>query len=339
MKPYVMPNTWTSEKERLAQVQKVMGEKPVRKITKEVIEQYIAQRLQAGRSGKTINLEIGALRRLMKEAAVWRRIGDSIKPLTEHSRTGRALEKDEKARLLEVATKSEQWAWARLAATLALNTTMRSCEIRGLQWKHVDLLDKALTIWRQTTKTDAGERRLPLNADAFKAILELRELSKKLFGDDLQPEWYVFPSCEGFAHPDPSKPMKGWRTAWRNVTRAVECPKCGRLQRPTDFCRSKECKADMQGIKSPLAGLRFHDLRHSCITMLSESQASDSTLLSIAGHVTRKMLEHYSHIRMAAKRAALDALCDTPKTAQDATPTPVTSQNHVTTQAPKTVTH
>jgi hypothetical protein len=32
------------------------------------------------------------------------------------------------------------------------------------------------------------------------------------------------------------------------------------------------------------------------------------TLMSIAGHLSRKMLEHYSHIRMAAKRAALDAI-------------------------------
>jgi hypothetical protein len=30
--------------------------------------------------------------------------------------------------------------------------------------------------------------------------------------------------------------------------------------------------------------------------------------MSIAGHLSQKMLEHYSHIRMAAKRTALDAL-------------------------------
>ena len=30
--------------------------------------------------------------------------------------------------------------------------------------------------------------------------------------------------------------------------------------------------------------------------------------MAIAGHVSRTMLEHYSHIRMAAKRAALEAI-------------------------------
>jgi integrase len=57
--------------------------------------------------------------------------------------------------------------------------------------------------------------------------------------------------------------------------------------------------------------LRFHDLRHTCITKLAESQASEQTLMSISGHVSRRMIEHYSHIRMEAKRAALDAIAKT----------------------------
>ena len=57
-----------------------------------------------------------------------------------------------------------------------------------------------------------------------------------------------------------------------------------------------------------MAGLRFHDLRHHAITELAESQASDSTVMAIAGHVSPKMLAHYSHVRLQAKRTALDPL-------------------------------
>ena len=32
------------------------------------------------------------------------------------------------------------------------------------------------------------------------------------------------------------------------------------------------------------------------------------TIMSIAGHVSKRMLERYSHIRTEAKRAALDAI-------------------------------
>jgi len=60
---------------------------------------------------------------------------------------------------------------------------------------------------------------------------------------------------------------------------------------------------------------RFHDLRVTCITKLSESQASDQTVMAIAGHVSKRMLEHYSRIRTDAKRAALDAIAQGPNQA------------------------
>jgi len=59
---------------------------------------------------------------------------------------------------------------------------------------------------------------------------------------------------------------------------------------------------------APFVGLRFHDLRHSAITKLAESGASDQTIMSLAGHLDRKMLEHYSHIRNAAKRKAVESI-------------------------------
>jgi integrase len=67
-------------------------------------------------------------------------------------------------------------------------------------------------------------------------------------------------------------------------------------------------KAWRAALKRAKLQIRFHDLRHTCITKLAESQASEQTLMAIAGHVSRKMIEHYSHIRMEAKRAALDAI-------------------------------
>jgi hypothetical protein len=41
---------------------------------------------------------------------------------------------------------------------------------------------------------------------------------------------------------------------------------------------------------------------------MAEAGASDATLMAVAGHMSRRMLEHYSHVRMAAKRTALDKL-------------------------------
>ncbi len=53
---------------------------------------------------------------------------------------------------------------------------------------------------------------------------------------------------------------------------------------------------------------RWHDNRHTLITELAESGAGDEVIMSIAGHVSRAMLSHYSHVRMEAKRRALDEI-------------------------------
>jgi integrase len=119
------------------------------------------------------------------------------------------------------------------------------------------------------------------------AVARLLERARKLGASE--PEHYLFPAFK-FRHTkegqqaagagfDPTQPMKTWRTAWRNLTKAAG-----------------------------LQGLRFHDLRHDCITRLAEAGVPEQTLMSIAGHVSREMLEHYSHIRIQAKRDAVAAL-------------------------------
>jgi integrase len=254
----------------------------------------------------TINRDLDVLRGVLKRAKRWHLMADDVRPLPVRESVGRALAYAEKLRLLKIADTRPEWVIARLA--LALNTTMRACEIRGLHWRDVNFMERTISVQRNTTKTDAGERAIPLNAVAWAAILEQRERAKLLFGTEPQAGWYVFPHAGGLLKFDPAKPMSGWRTAWRNLTRAIDCPACGQLQKPGVTCRNEECKSDISGLKSSTAGLRFHDLRHHAITELAESQTSDQTIMSIAGHVSPKMLATYSHIRMDAKRKALDAL-------------------------------
>ncbi|MET0212811.1 MAG: hypothetical protein ABW292_07410, partial [Vicinamibacterales bacterium] len=53
---------------------------------------------------------------------------------------------------------------------------------------------------------------------------------------------------------------------------------------------------------------RYRHKRHTVITELAEMGVADHVLESVSGHLSRRMLEHYSHIRIDAKRQALDAL-------------------------------
>ena len=290
---HLAPRSIVTEKERLKPLRAFFGTTPLTKISADTIGQYIAHRKQQDAANRTLNMELGILRRILKRAKRWQLMAEDVKPLPERHNIGRALKPDQKLKLQKVAASKPEWQIARLAATMALNTTMRACEIRGLQWRDVDFMERTLTV--RISKTVAGERVIPLNANAWAAILELRERAKLFFATEPEESWYVFPHGEGqgpvtrpknrpgpdrvTVKPDPTKPMSTWRTAWRKITKAAGLP-----------------------------GLRFHDLRHHAITELAESVTSDQTIMSIAGHVSPRMLAHYSHVRLDAKRKALDAL-------------------------------
>jgi integrase len=62
---------------------------------------------------------------------------------------------------------------------------------------------------------------------------------------------------------------------------------------------------------------RWHDNRHTLATELAESGAGDEVIMSIAGHVSRAMVSRYSHVRMEAKRRALDEIAARQRAADD----------------------
>jgi integrase len=57
-----------------------------------------------------------------------------------------------------------------------------------------------------------------------------------------------------------------------------------------------------------LATFRYYDLRHQCITELLEAGIPEGVIREVAGHVDPAMTRHYSHPRIAARRAAVEAL-------------------------------
>jgi integrase len=272
--PNIAPISAKTERERARAINQVLGSRSVASIVPEDVLAYVRDRKAQGRSNATVNRELDIIRGVLKKAKRWHRFADEVKPLKTTESIGRALLHEEKMRLLRFAAMRPSWQSAYYASVLAFNTTCRGCELKGIQWRDVDLVHRAVTIRR--SKTEAGERVIPLNADAMRAILSMYRRVQQMGGP--QPNDYLFFACE-HGNIDASRPQKSWRTAWRSLTKATGLP-----------------------------GLRFHDVRHHAITELAESQASDSTIMSIAGHVSRKMLEHYSHVRIEAKRRALDSL-------------------------------
>jgi integrase len=77
---------------------------------------------------------------------------------------------------------------------------------------------------------------------------------------------------------NPERPIGSWKTAW-------------------SACR-----------KTAGVSCRLHDLRHTFVSKLAEAQVADSTLMALTGHMSKRMLDHYSHVRNQAKRDAVAVL-------------------------------
>ena len=120
---------------------------------------------------------------------------------------------------------------------------------------------------------------------------------------------FVFPACENGVL-DFTRNQRTFRTAWRSLVREAGM-RAGR-----DAARAilqtggriSGAKAAWKRAAQAFRRFRFHDLRHQSITEMAEAGVPDAAMQSIAGHLSKKMLDHYSHVRMAAKWQAVEAL-------------------------------
>jgi len=266
------------DRERLEVVKRHFGDVKLSAISRELIEGFQAKRRLEGASNRTVNMDVGVLRRVLKRFKHWHRLEDDVKMLTESggAPVGRVLTDVEQDRLFKVAESNAEWQHVYCAAVLAANTSMRGVEIKHVRRKDVDLDAKALHI--RKSKNEGSKRLLPLNDEALSAVKMMLERADRLGHADA--EHYLW--CASQHHKlDPTKPSSKWDTAWRALRDAAGLPR-----------------------------LRFHDLRHTVVTRLLEAGEPDHVVESITGHLSRRMLEHYSHIRLSAKKRALDRLLD-----------------------------
>jgi integrase len=288
--------------------------KRLHQITADDVRAYQAKRLGQGRNPNTVNHEVKALTRVLRRAKLLSRIRDDIKLLPVKCEPRQTLAQAEKQRLFETAAKEPEWQTAYCAALLTANTSMRPVELERLKWGDVDPFNKLVTV--RLSKTDAGTRVIPLNDEAYSAIEALKQRADALKA--YAPESYVlhrlWPTIDG------SKPMGrcGWRRAWRSL-------------------REEAAKADKEkGIEAmpKLACLRFYDLRHLFVTELCEAGIPEAVIRELAGHIDPDTTRHYSHPRLAARRAAVEVLATVKASPQSALGQGGYVTNHVTKALP-----
>ena len=263
--------------ERLAHILRLLGNVLLPDLNEAAIRAYVKARHTEGVSGRTINMELGQLSQAI--GTPWNVLWPKFKRLEERKDIGHALTPEEEQRLLDALNLGSHPNRSKVFGTIvriALLTAMRSGETTQLTWAQVDLHKCVLTVGRAKTSSGTG-RQIPMNRDLFSVFSFHAEWFTQRFGET-KPSYYLFP----FGTPvpnDPTRPTTTLKTAWKNVRNAARL-----------HCR-------------------LHDLRHTALTKMAEAGVPESTMKALAGHMSTAMIERYSHIRMAAKRDAVEALC------------------------------
>ena len=250
---------------------------------------YQSARLREEAAPKTINLEVGTLRAILRKHRLWANIQPDVQMLRVREDVGRALTKDEEIALLRECRNSRSRSLY-VAVEMALGTCMRYSEIRLLIWYQIDFAKGELRVGR--SKTEHGEGRvIPLSRRVL-TVLEFwaerfpnRKPSEFVFpferyGGKGQDEAFGFTGSVAYAT-DPGKPVGDWKEGWEAAKKraGVAC--------------------------------RFHDLRHTGCTRMLEGGVPFSVVSDIMGwsaSTAVRMAKRYGHIGHSARREAVDKL-------------------------------
>jgi integrase len=272
---------------------RVLGNVRLKQITNVELDNYVTKRLSEEIAPWSINKEVLTWTMILKKARLWRRLADDYKPLkTKVSDIGRALTRNELRHLATIAVSDLDWEAAFYGSVLAANTGLRGGEIKKLRIGSLDLEKRQLRVRRADTKSDAGSRTVELNRDATEAAARLVFRASQLKPPATQPEHYLMPKhLSRIAHGthkgergyDPTQHQQYWDTAWHSLTEEAGFP-----------------------------GLRFHDLRHTFITHMVELGVPLGVIQTFVGHMSARMVRHYTHVSSGAARKAVELLDSDP---------------------------
>ncbi len=284
---HLAPRSITIECLNLKHLNPVFGNRLLCDISADDIAAYQVIRLKEGAAPKTVNLEIGTVRAILRRNRLWANLQPDVKMLRVREDVGRALTEDEESRLLDECGKSRSRSLY-AAVALALNTCMRYSEIRLLHWYQLDLRKGVITVG--SSKTEAGDGRvIPIN-ERLRTVLE--------FWADMfsarRPEDFVFPAEKYGAAGDSFQP----------------CVYAVDLRKPIgDWKKAWETAKERAGVQC-----RFHDLRHTGCTRMLERGVPFPVVSEVMGwsaSTAIRMAKRYGHIGNAARREAVGKLSST----------------------------
>ncbi len=254
-----------------------LGGIKLKKLSPAHVQGFYRDRLDAGLSASTVHKMHAILHKALSQAVRWhmvpRNVTEAVRPPRPAPKEMRPLSTEETRRLLRAA------CGERLEAlyVLAVTTGMRQGELLALRWQDVDLKNGTLSVRRTLTrdggrviigepKTKKSRRSISLTPRAVEALgahleRQLREI--EILGDRYEDRGLLFAT-------DTGGPVNPSNLRQRSFAPLLQ--------------------------KAKLPHVRFHDLRHTCATLLLSKGTHPKFVQELLGHATVAItLDTYSH--------------------------------------------
>ena len=294
VKGSVRPITFESY-ERLIRVHIVpaVGRIKLKALSPANLQALYRDRLEAGLSPCTVQRVHAVIHRALKQALRWGLVARNVSEATDPPRVQRKEVRPLTPQQVRGLLKTAHGDRLEALYMLAITTGLRQGELFGLRWEDVDLETGRLSV-RQALTTPRGGRRLgppkrsksrrsvKITAGAVKALaahrehqLEERERLAELWND----HGFVF-------------------------TTQVGTP----INRHNFFRRSFKPLLEQAGLPSTV---RFHDLRHTCATLLLSKNVNPKIVQELLGHANiSQTMDTYSHMLPDMQERATSAMED-----------------------------
>ena len=277
-KPTIRPRTYVRYAEHIRNhISPAIGHIKLAKLTPQHVQALLNDKLAGGLAPATVRYMRAVLRRALNQALKWDVVARNAAALVDVPRVPHHEIKPftpDQARAFLDAIRGDRFE---ALYSIALALGLRKGEVLGLRWDDIDLekgtltvrsslqrIDGKLTLVEPKSKQSRRTVAMPRTVASALRLHRARQLQERLLaGSRWQDRGLVFPTTIG-------TPMDT-----RNLTR--------------HFKRALS--------EADLPSLRFHDLRHSCASLLLAQGIHPRVVMEILGHSQISLtMNTYSHV-------------------------------------------